>query len=76
MLLGSLGLLFREYLPIMTPSLLFVSLNELCLDLSFFMRSKLWLYQTKALFIICTPDTDVTKKLLVKELFSGSLITH
>ena len=34
---------------------------ELCFDLSFLMRSILWLYQTQGMFIISVPDSDVTK---------------
>ena len=32
----------------------------------------MWIYQTQRLFIICAPDTDVTKNVLVKELFDES----
>ena len=50
--------LSREHLPIMTPKpVLWVPY----FDLSFFMNSILWLYQSQELFIICAPDTDVTE---------------
>ena len=53
--------LSREHIPIMTPDLSSGPNVDLYFDLSVFMGSILWLYQTQGSFIISMPDTDMTE---------------
>ena len=64
--------LSREHLPIMTPKPAVWVSRWVMFRFFIFKGSIWWRYKTHIFFIICTPDTDVTKNLLVKENFCGS----